>query len=175
MHCSNCGAELVPGNTFCPKCGSKVAQTAEPPHHEVRTFYPKATAGLLAKALTAGGAFAAVLSLIIFLVTADELNDEETMILLCLFVGCAAVAVVECISWLNTAKNRLVLGERTVSGSMSMGLRSVPFEYQYRDITEVTYALGIVGFRVNGRNIAVTGLENAEKAVEVLRSKTHPQ
>ena len=163
MMCKNCGAELPSGNNVCPKCGQPV--------FAARTFLPKAQAGLVSKAVVAGGLFAAVLLLLVYLTMGDDLSSEEQWIVLACLAVCAAAAASGLLNLFHASKNQLVVGENAVSGRASVGVQSVSFAYPYEEITEVNYVLGNVVIRANGRNLAVAGIENGEKAVEMIRQR----
>lgn len=136
-----------------------------------KVFLPKQNSGLIIKALTAGFGVGTILFLYGYSQLPWYASQDDQFVLFAGILFCAVCFITGLMNWLGNNKVKLCVGAQNVSGVTVNGITTRQFEYSYDEITDVAYTLGSVTIQVNGKWIAIPGLENGEKAKSMIQQR----
>ena len=188
MFCPACGAKVEEGCKFCTRCGHSVAQikprnnskTVEKPVSKAEkrevTFRVSPNLGIVYIASIVGLVIAVILcfyehSQLSGFLKSDYYAEERLILFVCGIV-CAVLAVEILLMWRASAKIKLTVGARSVSGiRMINGCMTREFEFGYDEISEVKIMLGSLLLRADGKWVGFGNLENRKKAQALIEER----
>lgn len=176
MFCKKCGEEINDDARFCTKCGARV-KANEGVHinnalaEREKVFRTKQSTGLIYLACTAVLIISAVVDFFGYSELPKYFYAEERATMFMLGVFCSVIAVECVVLAIGRIKVKLCVRSQTVSGIAARGILVREFEYAYDEISEVKCMLGCIKIRANGRWVVMPGLENKEKAKEMIEER----
>lgn len=182
MFCRKCGKEINDDASFCTNCGARVnvnkmvvmdegVVTDYARKEREKVFRTKQSAGIVYLVFMVVFIFIAIVSFFEYSELPKYFYAEERGIMFILGVGCLVMGVEYLLLAVVRTRVKLCIGSFSVSGIVPKGILVREIEYSYDEISEVKCKLGCLQFRANGKWVTFPGLENKEKAKEMIEER----
>ena len=186
MFCRICGNKLEDDAKFCPKCGNsieadgtkinvKTVQRTEN-KNDVFQMSSKAPMGyfIVIVVLVLSAALCFYRRTELYGGSFDPNRNAKERLDLFLW-GIVGIAwAIECLlAWWGSSKIKLIIGAQSISGIRMVNIfMTKEFKYDYNEISDVKRSLtGTLSFRVNGKKVSFSNLENTKRAKQLIEEK----